>query len=752
MSITAWPLAWLVGALLGAPAPAEHFTVQLKVVGVQGVIVPVMVEIRAASDDNAKVILRREAMAPGAIRLPLPAEASWLVYLTAAGYWSAPRQFDSSADLSEFEIELWRATEVHGQLLVSERTPSPHAIALRLQSHDGRSRPQIARTTLVCPVDGEGSFRCSAPRVPGADLRFRVPGFASRFFWDVDLTKDQEFNTGELTLRPGASVVGQVTVTGRAAAEEVTIELAPARRSPYAPVPQAEVDDEQARLSSRPDPHGFFALEGLDPGVYRLTARHPGLAAAEVEPIRVVEGAQTLIEVPIVMAPAEPLLLNVEPQFDPDQGDWRLRIFSSSLPGQHSARPVAEVDTVAGFVKTAGIALGFYEIEVLDSLGREVQSARISHSGSSGMQSIVVTSLRVVGRVNLGEDPLLALVSFHRLAVDRTAETDPEGSFQILLPAEGIWEVEVVSEFPEVAWYEPEVELKAKEGIAQWVLNLPGTHLSGTVVDADGQARAGAEITVDTRIPVSRQSDSDGHFAFHGLEEGPHKIVATAGDAFSSEPESIELQEGHELEVQLVLGENQILEGRFLDAAGNALPGLWLLTDAFTASGARRSFGDSTSTADTQGRFRFLLGKSTTEVFLMALVPGVGTRSVLLEPGNVGDIVVGPETGTLQLDLEVPAAWDRRFQPLPVLVTPAGLRVPCGALIHWASLNGVANDPLDTSFTFPLLELGTYRACWLGPADFSSRFSTGTGCVAGELRAGATVTMRLAKLGGADDK
>jgi hypothetical protein len=110
------------------------------------------------------------------------------------------------------------------------------------------------------------------PRLQRADIRFRVPGFASRFFWDVNLAQGNPLNVGKLTLRPGATVVGHVTTAAPVGLQEVEVELelSTARRSPYSgPKSSAEM------FRGHPDDQGFSSLEGLNPGVYRLVARHP---------------------------------------------------------------------------------------------------------------------------------------------------------------------------------------------------------------------------------------------------------------------------------------------------------------------------------------------------------------------------------------------------------------------------------------------------------------------------------------------
>jgi hypothetical protein len=473
------------------------------------------------------------------------------------------------------------------------------------------------------------------------------------------------------------------------------------------------------------------------------------LADAEGVPVRVGEGAQTEIEAPIVLAAAWPLSITVEPLFDPDQGDWQVKVFRSPSPGQLGGSPVIAAATLAGFLRTSGIALGTYEVEVLDSQGQRMLTARINHADDSGIHTLTVDAVRVDGEVTLGGEPLLAELYFSRLAAERVTESDLEGQFHTILLAEGTWDVEVTSRIEAVSWHRRDIEVTAEEGVAALRLDLPDTQISGSVVNEHGEPQAGATIIVEnlarTRPSIERKSDQDGLFVFRGLEEDPYQIAASLGDTLSSEPRQIQVREDAESVSRLILQPNRILEGRIVDPAGNALPGTWLLIAAFTEAQRLDTLRDSIGSTDEKGAFRLSLRSSTAHVALMALVPGIGTRSMLLEPGEAGDLMVGPESGTVQLELDAPYVFDRT-KPLPVLLTPGGFRVDLGTLVQWASLNGVESTHLATAthFTFPMLEPGPYRLCWMTVTDLASRLSPGDACVAGNLSAGEVLVLHPA--------
>lgn len=294
-----WPAAaiGLSALLLGAAAAEDLVTVHLDLVGVRADAVPVAVEFHVTQSEGPGSVHRFDATAPGAISLPAPTARSWRAEVHADGYWSAPRIVEREQASAGLHFDLWRAAEVRGVLAIPKGTDIPHAISLRLQSNDADATSRFDPTTLVCPVDDDRRFRCTVPRLGRADLRFRAPGFASRFFWDVDLATSDGKEVGKLALRPGASLIGRVAAAAPVDLRDVELELSSARRSPY-PIPK----DDGEMLRANPNEHGFFSLESLDPGVYRLVARHPELADAEIAPVQVVEGAQTEVEAPIVLA------------------------------------------------------------------------------------------------------------------------------------------------------------------------------------------------------------------------------------------------------------------------------------------------------------------------------------------------------------------------------------------------------------------------------------------------------------------
>ena len=701
------------------------------------------IEVSAAVGGEASVALRIETNAPGEMAITLPEAESWTVRVVGDGLWSLPQTLTHGDRPASIALGVWLAATIRGSLLVPDGAERPQSVSLRLASHAQGGHGALEPTMLICPVDEQGRFVCQVPQLSRADLRFRVPGFASRFFWDMDLTSAGH-DVGELRLRPGASVVGTVLVASSAPTEDVLIRLLPARQSPFVPLDPDTRD--HAIAEGRPDERGRFSLEGLDAGVYRLVASHPELAPTEVAPIRLIEGGQTKIAKPLVLAAAHPIRMSIDPPFDPERADWQLEV---ERDGASARGPVVAATTTGGYLETKPVPLGDYRVRVLDGRGEELVRHEIAHTAEAGLHALEVSTFRLEGSVSLGEEPLPARVWFRRLEAHLSVDADPKGAFALYLPAEGSWDVEIQSGAPEVRWRRADLEITVGEdGLARLDLDLPATELSGVVVDSSGVSRAGATVDVVEAAPtgrvVSLKTDQLGRFRFHGLEEARYRIAATDREAeLSSEAEIVDLVEGADPELHLVLHEEKILEARVVDPVGNPLPETWIAARAFTATGAADPLADLARSTDARGHLRLSLRRSTETVLLTVFAPGFAARGVALEPGRAGDIVVHPEGGALVLEVPEPVAWTAPGMPLPAVVFPRGQRIAFGALAQWARLAGVRNDPQGTRFRFPMLEAGTYRACWIRPDDVANRFHPGSGCVAGELRAGGTLALRM---------
>lgn len=734
----------------------ETFEVQLGVPGAASTEIPVVLKVSSGQAEDVRQV---KAVAPGSVAVVPPGRPPWTIQAEAPGFWSAPALVEPPV-ASPVEIVLLPARQLVAQLEVPRGEELPGSITIRIAEVPPKgAAPALGEAMLECPIDAEGRLSCAVPALPDIDLRLRTHGFASRFFWGLDLSRtsaDREpVSLGRIRLRPGGSIIGTVEVPGGVDLGAVAIKLQPTVGSPFAPKAEAA----QRRLSgeTKVDERGFFSLEGLGPGLYDLRVDHPELAPHEMEQVKVVEGAQTQIRDPIVLAHPRSLKVVVTPAFDPYEQDWKLRILR--VQGAAGGRQLsAEGLASAGFFEAEGLPSSELELEVFDSKGLRVASERVDGSASGGLVEIAVFPIWLEGAVMLGDEPIVARLTFRgpnepdRRGPSRTTmETDADGRFAGYLSDEGSWDVAVEATAPPVQWRSAKVPIEAEKGRAVLNLDLPDTVLEGTVVEESGASVRGAQVTVFDSVgvgrPVSSISDLDGRFAFHGLSEDLYRVeaeVQRGGEHWSGQSEVLQLSEALSPDATIVVRPKKTLSGRVVEPAGEPVPGVWIEVEPF-AGGRFDVMNAGQHQTELDGSFEVPLPASTTEVRLMVLAPGFALYRSRLPLGDAGDLALSRSSGTLALELPGPVAWGDPSALRPFVVHPEGDRTFVGQLAQWARLNGLAvdlgSDP--RRLEIPLLPPGTYSVCWMTFAGSYDSFAPGTGCQGGELAPGGTLTVRL---------
>ena len=739
LAFTAW------AAETADPTP---ILVRLDLVGGGADPVPVVVEVSAQGGEEDSV--RGEATAPGRVSLTPPGEPPWTLRAAAEGFWSEPRVITAPGDESP-RIVLWPEVRLQGEVRVPDGFELPQGIAVRLQKAEGRSR---LGATVLCPLDDEGELDCALPGAPGLDLRLRTPGFASRFYWDLDLSEKEGHDLGTVVLRPGASVVGRVEVPAGHTLEGVSVGLLPTRGVPAS-------DSEDERISAQVagkigvDERGFFAFEGLSAGAYRLEVSHPGLANYALDPVRVVDGAQTEVTDTIVLSEPIPFRLILDPQFDPYGRDWKVQLYRR-LPSGQKVRvfPDRELVVEAGSLEVS-TAPGSYELRVLDSRDVRLATEEVVVGTAGAPLVLSIEPILVDGEVTLGDEPILARITF-RGESTWTMDADFEGRFSGYLPRDGDWDVAVEAFEPPVERRTRAlpVEVDEEEGRAFLKLRLPDTTLEGTVVDEAGTLVADADVTLVDPLLTEREvtvtTDRDGEFEVRALDEGEVQAQAVfrdeAGTLWSSQQQVARLEEGETAEVRLVLRAHEELRGRIVAADGNPVPRAWIEVSPFDAAGLLDVPAAQPFSSDATGRFAISLPASIETVHLTVMSPGYPLTQRVVPLGDLGDLILPSGAGALVLDLpgridEFP--WTDPTRPRLALVDSQGIKFPIGPLAQWSSMNGQPWQRDAGEVTLPQLAPGRYAVCWLSAQDWLVRAATGTDCVAAEFRAGGTTRVQI---------
>lgn len=756
-------LCWLPGGAAAghdenAP-PGDGFSVVLKpragLTGKPGVTVEVI-----SQEGEGSRIRREIASAAGSAFFRPQGPPPWRVHVQAPRVWSLPTLVEEATGQS-VEIDLYPSRRLEARISLPGDGELPESATVRLQpATPGSGR--FETVTLVCPVGEDGELDCVVPALSGLDIRVRVPGFASRFFWDADLTAgavETPHSLGTLRLVPGGSVVGTVEVPRGVEMEGVTVRLEPAPGSPMdAGAPGTA--DRLRSVEAKPADRGSFSLEGLEEGLYRLVVMHPDLVAPDVEPLKVLAGAQTELRDPVVLKPPRPLKVVVDPPFDPYQRDWTVRVLRVRSTGLGSRSVSAQGTTAAGMFPAQGLAAGVHEVEISDSTGMSVARQRVEDL-SHDLVLVKVVPILVEGSLELGGEPLVARLTFRGPAHPTTGtsstkvlESDAEGRFSGYLSESGLWDVRVEAPVPPVHWRSARVEIEAQEGLAELELDLPENHLEGTVVLESGEPVRGAEVTIADPLAVTRpvqvQSDLEGRFVVYGLEEGDYRVGASArrGDELLTGHSAVlRVEDGMSPDVDVVLKPRRVLSGRIVNPEGVPVPDAWIEVEPYV-QGQPDPMNGGVHKVAADGSFEVPLPAATSHVHLRVMARGFALRTLRLPMGAVGEIPVSRSAGTVVIGLPPhPVPWGDPGAFRPFLVNAAGDKIYLVPLLQWSQANGMPFVDLATGperLEIPLLPPGVYSVCWLDSRDYFDPTVRGTGCSTGELLEDGVLTLQLA--------
>lgn len=728
--------------LVAAAAPGERSPtlVALVVDGPEGGV-PVRVEVVDEAGRSLSIV---DLEAPGVASLSPAPEPPWVVTATATGYWSEPREV--TARSARVELRLVRATTLVGRLRVPPGSESPRVVKLRWKAAIGPAELTRDEHAMVCPVSEKGVVSCTLPALSGVDLALRAPGFATRSFRALDLSAGVPHDLGVMNLVPGGSLVGRLEVPPGFDLGEVRLHLV-SSGSPLAS------DESASAIEQTVDPRGQFAFEALAEGTYRLRVTHPRLASIERSAIQVRRGGQTAFEEPIALVERTLLRLQVTPAFDPQGGDWRIRLLQDQGGGRWRPAEAGDDSALAGYY-TAPVGAGSYEVTVLDSRGAELAMRRLEVAATEELHQIEVTAVAVRGEVRYGADPLVARISFRDSSAHVEMETDAGGEFAGFLPRTGEWDVEVEGWLPPVRRRirALSVAVAAGSDAAYLELSFPASEIHGLVVDDEGRPRAGATVRVSDSLitgrTVTTTTDLTGEFSMYGLDSGVHQVQAVLPDPPSAEWSSalkeLEVVPGRPTTLRLELTKNAVLAGRVVDSSGAPLANTWLEIEPVRRDGRIDLAYSGVETTSATGAFRVQVPAAVSAVNLTILAPGVGLAQRRLPPTDVGDVTVPRGGGSLVVELPSAVAWTDPTGVRPALVHANGQKLFLGLLAQWAVTNGFPFDPAGDRLEIPLVEPGSYRVCWVAPHEWELPFVAGQHCSGVEVVPGgvATAVMR----------
>lgn len=647
----------------------------------------------------------------GDIRLPLDPSSAWNVRAHASGYWSPVVTVPPGID-SRLVLTLWPAAALAVALVPSDEKAEVQELRVRLAraSEAAEVGDQPALAKLVCEVSEDQVAECQAPEGRW-HVRLQAPGFAPHFLWDRRIEAPDGIDLGKVALQRGGSLVGRVvTAEGPADPRRASVELRPLL-DPGPMSAEKERALEQHTRAVQVNPWGYFQFVGVDTGSYRLAARQPGYVEAVRSTVHVDAPGATELEEALVLRRPVRLMLHVQPEAGPFGDPWTVRLHESS--GSDVLKQVGEGPTDPGGNWTSPpVRPGEHLLEIVDGRGNRMAWRDVELERGSSRLEVDLPLAYVEGRVLLDEDPLKATLWFGgRTGSERVeTESDEDGEFFTVLPRDGEWTVDVQADEPQVLsrGLEVEIELEAGLRLAEVVIEVPDTSIGGEVVDELGAPIADVGIRLSSYGPwrgiLGAETDEVGRFEIHGMRPGPYGVEAVKGDRRS---EPIQLTVAEELSpfLRLTLREERPMAGRVVSASG-PVAAARVIGYPLTGSGKPATMAVSQARTDAQGRFQLRVPYDTSRVRLLVLAPGHGLKVTGVSEGEILQVELSREVGTLRLDIDEDE--DRRGDFGVVVVQGEPIGLP--RLITWARMNG--SPPTgDGTLTVPAMPPGRYAYC-----------------------------------------
>ncbi|MEW6336449.1 MAG: carboxypeptidase-like regulatory domain-containing protein [Acidobacteriota bacterium] len=605
----------------------------------------------------------------------------------------------------------------------------------------GRPDPGV----VSCPVVA-GRWICTLP-AGTLDLRVRVPGFVSHYFWGADVPRRGDLDVGILRFQAGASLVGWVEAdSGRLLEAGTRVEMRPGGR--LTPLQNQRDSGVQAvRHSTDVDERGFFHFRGVAPGTYRLQANESGGPPSRPIVVTVVANSEITLERPLLLEPWAELEILVTPALPPDGNPWRVELADIDVQRSVSETIARHVCDSSGTVAFARLTPGEYVLKAKAGDGNTWYVGRVDAIPGRSVLGVQVNLFDLSGRLLLGDRPLTGKVWFGGAhgSVRIKVSTDAKGRFHAWLPRGGKWPVEVIGESARVKRSFGSVDLGSSSRKTGLELVVPDTCIVGEVLDEDGSLVPEGMVTVvgDKGLEQTVQVPlADGRFEIWGLDPGSVTVRAEQRDA-DSDWLSVPLKQGDDpARVKLTLRRKALVNGRVV-AGGRPVPGARLVAWSAASYGG---LPDGMTETGVDGSFSLRLPSRNVEEMLAVEAAGFSRRALRVPAKAQAalEIPVSQEGGVLVASFaEPPRYTDPMFSGYVVL--HAGVVEDYFGLEIWARRHG--REPQGAAeFEIPALEPGEYAICKATPSEFPLLAAGGVPrdrCAVATVTAGGRALVRV---------
>lgn len=526
---------------------------------------------------------RTEAVrsAPGEFVLALRDTQARKLRAEAPGCWGETRPWDPASG-NDVTLRLFRLTHVEAPFEnTAGAIPSPIRGTLFLpatpRAHDGEPDAALGSETSCAVADGR--WRCTAPAEIPFDLRLEVPGYAALQYWSLLAHAGESRELEPQPLRAGGRLAGWVQ-----AQKEVPLSHARVSMFPLAqPNAGGRTDARPAsRWTTRTDRKGYFQIDGLPPGRYRLVSEAAGVSPAVLPEVEVRPGTEFTLPRPVRHDPFGEAEVVLDPAADPKGEPWtvELREAVPLYPGTPAAARTRTADQ-SGRVRAAGLRADLYEVSVRDSTGSVVHHAELDLFG--GGHRVLQLSVRPVvlrGRITAGGEPLAAELQLAGDAREYVTLTAGEnGTFETTLPRKGTWSATVLYPRGRTAARikVPPVTIPDSVpagGAHEVTIELAGGRVYGEVTERGGRRVRGAVyLRRNGQLEAQQLTTDEGTFDIVGLQRGEYLVEAQTANGGTARPLEITIDESDSREVTVVTEPYVRFAGQVLTPDGRPASG-----------------------------------------------------------------------------------------------------------------------------------------------------------------------------------
>ncbi|MFL6247316.1 MAG: carboxypeptidase regulatory-like domain-containing protein [Thermoanaerobaculia bacterium] len=395
----------------------------------------------------------------------------------------------------------------------------------------------------------EPAWQCVIPADTPLDLRLRPKGFAPLYFWDVVAGEDIALESR--ALKTGASISGWVEAPSGKPLQGARISVSSTAHA------LAEEGRETARVATaRTNRRGFFQIDGLAEGEYRLVSRAEGFSPA-VLPVVNLRSTESLVwPRQIVHLPFAELRITLNPPTDHDGKPWYVAAEEVSPLETPPSPPLRHAATTEGTWQARSLRNDMYRVRIEDANQSVLQTlvVDLSKGGTTHVPLTVVRKI-VRGVLRIGTDPLMAQIRFASMTGRSVqARTDESGRFEVSFPAAGKWTTTVFPDGPAGARITagPIVVPDTEDDHSIDVV-LGGGRLRGAVIARDGRKeKAAVHVVRDGKLIAQQPTDDDGTFDFIGIDAGDYAVNAE-GNTGSARKQDTHVADGETVELTLRL-------------------------------------------------------------------------------------------------------------------------------------------------------------------------------------------------------